>query len=137
MADLDMTSIDAILAEREKTHGKFEDHATYTQNLKYILAASEKYFFLTSEQKEALEMICHKIGRILAGNPNEPDHWTDIAGYATLIVNAIKREKGTFKGREINETDCGSKDPNNSTPNTYPSGLIAQSLQRRNTFPTT
>jgi hypothetical protein len=33
---------------------------------------------------EALEMICTKIARILSGNPNDPDHWKDIAGYAEL-----------------------------------------------------
>lgn len=39
---------------------------------------------------EALDMICHKIARILAGDPNEPDHWHDIAGYATLVEKEIK-----------------------------------------------
>lgn len=33
---------------------------------------------------EALEMICTKIARILAGNARESDHWSDIAGYAEL-----------------------------------------------------
>ena len=31
-------------------------------------------------------MILHKIGRIVAGDEMEPDHWLDIAGYATLVV---------------------------------------------------
>jgi hypothetical protein len=36
-------------------------------------------------QREALDMILHKIARIVNGNPNETDHWHDIAGYATLV----------------------------------------------------
>jgi hypothetical protein len=36
-------------------------------------------------QRESLEMNQHKVARILAGNPDEPDHWFDIAGYATLV----------------------------------------------------
>lgn len=32
-----------------------------------------------------LEMIAHKIARILNGDPNYADNWHDIAGYATLI----------------------------------------------------
>jgi hypothetical protein len=37
-------------------------------------------------------MICHKIGRILNGNPNNKDSWWDIAGYATLIVKQLDGE---------------------------------------------
>ena len=41
---------------------------------------------LTDPQKEALEMIAHKIGRILAGRPAFRDQWDDIAGYAKLVA---------------------------------------------------
>ena len=34
-------------------------------------------------------MIAHKIGRILAGNPDFKDHWDDIAGYAVLISQRV------------------------------------------------
>ena len=34
---------------------------------------------LNDAQTEALDMIFHKIGRILAGDPNFRDHWQDIA----------------------------------------------------------
>ena len=47
---------------------------------------------LTSSQKEALDMIQHKIGRILNGDPTYDDSWKDIAGYATLIVNELNGE---------------------------------------------
>jgi hypothetical protein len=33
-------------------------------------------------QREAIDMICHKLGRILSGDPSHPDHWLDIQGYA-------------------------------------------------------
>jgi hypothetical protein len=41
-------------------------------------------------QRESLDMIAHKIARILNGNPNVHDHWHDIAGYATLVANDLK-----------------------------------------------
>ena len=44
---------------------------------------------LSEVQKEALEMIQHKIGRILAGNPDHKDHWDDIAGYAKLVSDRL------------------------------------------------
>jgi hypothetical protein len=39
-----------------------------------------------------LEMIAHKIARILSGDPNHRDHWEDIAGYAELVVREIDGE---------------------------------------------
>ena len=81
--------IDEILAERQKTHGDFSDHADVTQRIKMVMYNSMKWTSLTPSQRESLEMIAHKIGRILAGNPNYADHWRDIAGYATLIERQL------------------------------------------------
>lgn len=84
-----MTDINNILAEREKTHGKFSDHALITQEMKKICKFNNLDEKLNHEQKEAIDMILHKIGRIIAGNNNEVDHWQDIAGYATLVVRSL------------------------------------------------
>lgn len=87
MMNSDLTS---VLEERQKSHGDFADHARITQRLKAVLT-DEIYSRmnrgqpnLSAEQQESLEMIAHKIGRIIAGNPNFEDHWTDIAGYAQI-----------------------------------------------------
>ena len=47
---------------------------------------------LTCSQKESLEMVVHKIARILNGDPNYADSWHDIAGYATLIDQELTGE---------------------------------------------
>ena len=78
-------STDALLAERGATHGAFSDHARITQALKAVMDGEPSYHTLTDSQRESLAMIAHKIGRVLAGNPNHADHWDDIAGYARLI----------------------------------------------------
>lgn len=83
---MDKTS--EILAARGKTHGKFEDHARVTQFLK-ALHRSHQMRELTNTQREALEMIFHKIGRIASGDPNVADHWADIAGYARLVADEL------------------------------------------------
>lgn len=44
---------------------------------------------LNPMQSESLDMIAHKIGRIIAGDPNVEDHWRDIAGYATLVADRL------------------------------------------------
>lgn len=92
-----MTTED-ILNERQKTHGEFETHAVITQELKRIIRKTQfkldqqpAFESLPSSHKEALEMICHKIGRILNGNAHHKDHWDDIAGYATLVSKIIER----------------------------------------------
>lgn len=41
------------------------------------------------DQVEALEMIAHKIGRIINGDPNYADSWHDIAGYAKLVADRL------------------------------------------------
>ena len=74
-------------------HGVFEDHARFTQQMKRILNSSPRYQEpgFTDSQREALEMIVHKIGRILAGDPNHADHWADIAGYARLVERELTK----------------------------------------------
>lgn len=77
------------LKERRKQHGDFNDHARITQGLKTALHAEKSWGTLADTQKEALEMIVHKIGRILAGDPDHEDHWRDIAGYATITADRL------------------------------------------------
>lgn len=84
--------IDAILDARGSRYGNFMDHAAVTQELKrtaYGFAkAHNKTFAL--DQLEALDMIFHKIGRILNGDPNYADSWIDIAGYAKLVADRLE-----------------------------------------------
>lgn len=86
----------ALLTERGKTHGRFEDHARATWHLMRVIQLEQVHRVdrgqgpLTMEQAEALHMICHKIGRILAGDANYTDHWDDIAGYAKLCSKALE-----------------------------------------------
>ena len=84
--------VETLLAERAKTHGDFAVHASVTQALKHdmrLLAGETKWYMLDNEAREALEMIRHKIGRILAGDATFKDHWDDIAGYATLVAKRL------------------------------------------------
>lgn len=90
-----MSEIDAILDERGKRYGKFEDHARITMELKGAIRGHPQGHFyafdrLADDQKEALDMIAHKIGRILNGDPNYADSWDDIAGYAKLVGDRLR-----------------------------------------------
>lgn len=83
---------EALIAERGSRYGKFKDGADIMQSLKDIMRDVDGWNNLASSQKEALDMIQHKIGRILNGDPTYDDSWKDIAGYATLIVNELNGE---------------------------------------------
>ena len=89
-----MTSVDKVLNEREKTHGSFEVHAFVTQQLKAVInhQLADMDRRLANDMRESLDMICHKIGRIVAGDPNHHDHWLDIAGYATLVADRLEND---------------------------------------------
>ena len=84
------TGIDATLEERGGRYGLFSGHARITWNIKRAMAESPNWGKLTDAQHEALEMIAHKIGRILNGDPDYADSWNDIAGYATLVQRIIE-----------------------------------------------
>ena len=84
-----MTDITTTLEERGSRYGKFAEHSRITQNIKAMMAEGN-WFDLQPDQKEALEMIAHKIGRILNGDPNYADSWIDIAGYAKLVADRLE-----------------------------------------------
>lgn len=87
---------------RNKTHGNYGDHARITQTIKTVIQnfhtvkstcdmPVKPYDLLNDCQRESLDMIAHKIGRILAGDPDFRDHWDDIAGYAKLVANRCSK----------------------------------------------
>ncbi|MEY2643702.1 MAG: hypothetical protein RLZZ611_351 [Cyanobacteriota bacterium] len=91
--------ITATLQERGQRYGKFTGHARITQELKLLIAEHTPgqrrlpdgswIPHLAPDQQEALDMICHKIGRILSGDPDYADSWHDIAGYAQLVADRL------------------------------------------------
>jgi len=86
------TNVDAILNERAGNYGPFATQATIAQRLKHVAhtAAGEQGKTFATDQAEALDMIFSKIARILNGDPNHLDSWTDIAGYATLVADRLE-----------------------------------------------
>lgn len=86
------TDIIGVLTERGHRYGPFTGHADITQQLKHVIAVElgNREKVLAPDQQEALDMICHKIGRIINGDPNYDDSWVDIAGYAQLVADRLR-----------------------------------------------
>lgn len=94
---------DEILAERGARYGRFREHAMLSQELKRVMVQHvtpitaepdepmqfTAWLRLAPDQREALEMIAHKIARILNGDPDYSDSWHDIAGYAKLVADRL------------------------------------------------
>ena len=84
-------SSSSLLQERNTTHGEFKDNAVTTSDLRFSMRnKGVNWDKLSDTQVLALDMIQHKISRILSGDPNFKDHWDDIAGYAKLISEELK-----------------------------------------------
>ena len=81
-----------ILEERGKRYGAFFNHAEISQDLKNIvtLHLTIRKKILAHDQQEALDMICHKIARIINGDENYADSWIDVAGYAQLVADRLQ-----------------------------------------------
>ena len=91
------SDLEAILSERGKRYGTFKGHAAVAQHLKAVMCSHKPsdlsepmWNCLAPDQREALEMIQHKIARILNGDPDYADSWDDIAGYAKLVSDRLK-----------------------------------------------
>jgi hypothetical protein len=81
--------IQDTLAERQQSHGDFTSNARVMQCLKYVARQEANWDDMDFVKREAIEMILMKVARIITGNPNEPDHWLDIEGYARLARERI------------------------------------------------
>lgn len=81
--------IETTLAERGSRYGSFAEHARITQSIKDAMIASPNWSKLAPDQLESLEMVAHKIGRILNGDPDYHDSWHDIVGYAKLVADRL------------------------------------------------
>ena len=84
------TKSGALAEERRRTHGEWPETAAIAGELQKVIGRAEGRRerrgenLMSTRQREALGQITFKIARILSGDPNHPDHWDDIAGYALL-----------------------------------------------------
>ena len=85
-----MTDIKDTLKERGSRYGSFKGNAQIAQEIKRCFQRSPNWEKLKCDQLEALEMVAHKIARILNGDPDYKDSWVDIEGYVRLVSETLK-----------------------------------------------
>lgn len=87
-----MSDIEKVLHERGKRYGEYPDHAMITQDIKRAIHSGRSWDSCNPHMQETLDMIAHKIGRIVNGDPYYVDSWTDIVGYARLTEKELLGE---------------------------------------------
>jgi len=96
-----MTNINSILEERGSRYGDFGSHAIITQNIKSAMRHSPNWHRLPEDMKEALEMVAHKVGRLLNGDWTYTDNLIDAIGYLQLVLDRL--ERGQNAAGHVNE----------------------------------
>jgi len=81
----------AVLDDRGRDYGDFTHMSRVAQGLKNVMNSGTSP--LDFAKQEAVDMICTKMARLACGDPNKIDTWVDIAGYAKLIADLLKKEK--------------------------------------------
>ena len=84
--------VEETLDARAQDYGTFKEGAALMQGIKRLLAdhARRHDKLFADDQWEAIEMIVHKMARIVNGNTDKVDSWIDIAGYATLVSDRLQ-----------------------------------------------
>lgn len=85
-----MAIIEDTLKERGSRYGRFDQHAAISQGIKREMRAAINWDIMSDSQRESLEMVAHKIGRILNGDPDFLDSWHDIIGYTRLVEQELE-----------------------------------------------
>lgn len=86
-------TLEQTLTERGGRYGRFAEHARHSQTLKHTLRTlmgGVKWESLADDQREALDMVCHKLARITNGDPHYFDSWRDIGGYTELVAKRLE-----------------------------------------------
>jgi hypothetical protein len=91
-AEPEVSKVDKVLDTRADQYGSFMQSSDTVIRIKGIMhnAVARNAVHLYPDQLQALDMIATKISRIVHGNPNHLDSWTDIAGYATLVADRLQ-----------------------------------------------
>lgn len=89
--NLRTVELEVTIRQRGNSHGDFTENGEIMQLLKDTMRGRPGWRRLSPYQREALDMIQMKVGRILSGDPNFADHWHDIAGYATIVETRLPK----------------------------------------------
>jgi hypothetical protein len=81
-----------LLADRQRTHGRFTDVSTCSQRFKEIARTCPSWASMTLPMREAIDMVLHKLCRALSGDSRHRDHWDDVVGYILRVTETLPKD---------------------------------------------
>jgi hypothetical protein len=90
LAASEENTVTQVLVERGKDYGDYASKAQFIQGVKYLMRSSPSWEAMDADMRESMEMIAHKMGRVVYGDSNYADSWIDIAGYAKLVADRLE-----------------------------------------------
>jgi hypothetical protein len=86
--------LDTLLEARKLRYGDFTEQALLSQALKSVMQSHAQWERMPPYMREALEMVQHKVARIVNGDPFYDDSWVDIVGYVQRVIEQLPKTKG-------------------------------------------
>lgn len=99
--DIHKDSQTEMLEHRRSTHGDFKIGSRIVQDIKQTMRATPNWHYMEPYQKEALDMVAHKIARIVTGDPKFIDAWRDIIGYTQRVVENLEQDQDATDVRNV------------------------------------
>jgi hypothetical protein len=87
------SSLEHTLNQRGAQYGPLREQWTLAQAIKATMRSTGRFHLLQPYEAEALDMLATKISRAISGLPRQRDTWHDIAGYATLVEQALGEDE--------------------------------------------
>ena len=83
----------SAVPNRDHQHGGMEAVGRVAQRIKRAMRDGQNWDRLGPGHQEALDMVAHKIARVLSGaDPHDPQHWEDLAGYPIAAMRQTPQQ---------------------------------------------
>ena len=96
-----LDKVTEILNQRQSVHGEFAENSRATWMIMRALQHERNWSTLSDQHRHALYMVAHKMARIVCGDAAEPDQWDDIAGYAKLVADRLRKPVTPYDGSDV------------------------------------
>ena len=83
--------IKEIVDARGAVYGSMMENGRMSQGLKDQMRTAKNWKNIPPMHREALDMIQHKISRLLNGDYDHLDSWDDIAGYSRVVRDELTK----------------------------------------------
>jgi len=86
-----------LLKAKDLEHGRVENVSHTFCSLCDVFYSSRNYATMTEVERMSTLMILMKLSRAMSGG-RVKDHWTDMGGYAQLVINEIEASEAVDGG---------------------------------------